>query len=167
MRDPELIAEVERRYRRALPGRKPKADLGRRATELRQEIENLADAIVGGLLKSSPALARKLATAETELSRLQVPRPEKAHVLAMVPRVAERYLEIVNQLEGALGRDPERARSALADMLGSRITLQPAPSGKYLWAEFGLEATPLLVAAGLPEFMVAGAGFEPVNGRLG
>ena len=33
----------------------------------------------------------------------------------------------------------QRARAALTDAIGSRITLQPDESGKFLWAEFGLE----------------------------
>jgi hypothetical protein len=78
----------------------------------------------------------------------------------MVPRIADRYLEIVDRLESALGRDPDRARGALVDTLGSRITLEPDTSGKFLWAEFGVEAAPLLLAAGAPEIMVAGVGFD-------
>jgi hypothetical protein len=84
LRDPELIAEVERRFRRAITARKPKADVGRRVAALQQEIENLADAIAGGLLKSSPVLARRLAAAEAELSKLQTSRPESAPVLTMI-----------------------------------------------------------------------------------
>jgi site-specific DNA recombinase len=163
LRNPELVAEVERRFRKALAARKPPADAGRRVAVLQQEIENLATAIAGGLLKSSPALARRLASAEAELATLQEKRPQKADVLTLVPRIAARYLEIVTCLEGALGRNPERARAALTDVIGPRITLQPDPSGKHLWADFGLEAGPLLVAAGMPEIMVAGAGFEPAT----
>ena len=51
----------------------------------------------------------------------------------------------------------QRARAALTDAIGSRITLQPDESGKFLWAEFGLETVPLLVAMVMPEIMVAGA----------
>jgi hypothetical protein len=56
-----------------------------------------------------------------------------------------------------LRSDPELARAALTDAIGSRITLEPDVSGKFLWAEFGLETTPQIVAVGLPEIMVAGA----------
>jgi 2-oxo-4-hydroxy-4-carboxy--5-ureidoimidazoline (OHCU) decarboxylase len=62
---------VEWRFRQALAGRKPKADLKKRAAELHQQIEHLADAIAKGLLRSSPALARKLAAAEAELAKVQ------------------------------------------------------------------------------------------------
>ena len=81
----------------------------------------------------------------------------------ILPRIGERYLEIVEHLEEGLRGDPERARAALTDAIGSRITLEPDESGKFLWADFGLETTPQLVAVGLPEFMVAGVGFR---GRL-
>ena len=113
-------------------GRKPKADSGKRAAELQREIENLADAIAGRLLKSSPTLARNLAAAEAELAKVQASQPVKAPVLAMAPRVADRYLQIVDRLDAALGHDPERAGDALVDALGSQITLQPDASGKFL-----------------------------------
>jgi hypothetical protein len=66
-------------------------------------------------------------------------------------------------LEEGLRSDPELARAALTDAIGSRITLEPDESGKFLWAEFGLETTPQLVAVGLPEFMVAGARFGAIQ----
>ena len=81
----------------------------------------------------------------------------------ILPRIGKRYLEIVEHLEEGLRGDPERARAALTDAIGSRITLEPDESGRFLWAEFGLETTPQLVAVGLPEFMVAGVGFEPTT----
>jgi hypothetical protein len=85
-----------------------------------------------------------------------------------VPKVRERYLEIVARLEKHLSRDAEQSRPALVEAIGDRITLTPDPSGKFLWAEYGLEAAPMLVAVGVPEIMVAGAGFEPyVHVRLG
>lgn len=76
-----------------------------------------------------------------------------------MPGVAERYKAVVAKLEDRLGRDVERARAALVDVIGERITLQPDESGKYLWAELNFTATPLLAAVGMPEIMVAGTGF--------
>jgi hypothetical protein len=54
----------------------------------------------------------------------------------------------VAKLEEGLGRDVERTRAALADVIGERITLQPDESGAYLWAELDFTTTPLLVAVG-------------------
>jgi hypothetical protein len=136
----------------------PKADHSARIGELQREVGNLTEAIASGLLKSSPALAKRLTVTESELSRLQAERDRKLPALGnILPRIGERYLEIVEQLEEGLRGDPELARAALTDAIGSRITLEPDESGKFLWAEFGLETTPQLVAVGLPEFMVAGA----------
>jgi hypothetical protein len=78
---------------------------------------------------------------------------------ARVPRIGERYLALVERLAEHLGRDPEHARPALVEAIGERITLTPDVSGKFLWAEYGLESAPMLVALGVPEIMVAGAGF--------
>lgn len=158
LRDPELIAEVERRVMKALAPKKPRTDSGPRIAELLREVENLADAIASGLLKSSPALAKRLSTAEEELGRLQAQQRAKAPVVARIaPKVAEMFLGLLNRLEEPLGRDPSRSRSALMDAIGPRITLQPDESGRFLWAEYGLLDSPQLVAVGMPEIMVAGA----------
>jgi hypothetical protein len=50
-----------------------------------------------------------------------------------------------------LDTDPERARAALVDAIGPRITLGPDQSGKFLWADFGVEPAPLLAVAGESE----------------
>ena len=52
---------------------------------------------------------------------------------------------------------PLHSRSALVQAIGERITLTPDESGKFLWAEYGLETAPMLVALGVSEIMVAGA----------
>ena len=166
LRDPAIISEIEDRLQRALNARpKAKANSAPRIAELKAEIGNLVSAIANGLLKASPALAMRLSTAESELARLEAecaaPRPIRIGLI--VPRVAERALAIVERLEEPLGHDPERSRVALIEAIGPAITLQPDESRKFLWAEYGLEAVPLLAAAAGSELMVAGAGFEPAT----
>jgi hypothetical protein len=162
LRDPEIMAEIESRVAREIAAQKPKADHSPRIAELQREVGNLTEAIASGLLKASPALAKRLAVTESELSRLQAERNRKQPALdKILPRIGGRYLEIVEHLEEGLHSDPELARAALTDAIGSRITLEPDESGKFLWAEFGLETTPQLVAVGLPEFMVAGRALKP------
>jgi hypothetical protein len=78
-------------------------------------------------------------------------------VASRAPKVRARYLEIVTRLEDHLRRDPEHSRPALVQAIGDRVTLTPDKSGKFLWAEYGLETAPMLVALGVPEIMVAGA----------
>ena len=71
---------------------------------------------------------------------------------------AERNRALVDALEETLSKEVERARAALVDVIGKRITLQPDESGEVrLWAELEFQATPLLAAVGSPEIMVAGA----------
>lgn len=159
--DAEVIVEIERRLRHALAAKKPKDNSAKIAT-LRKQIDNLTDAIANGLLASSVALASKLASAETELARL-TSEQKVVPIGRSVPNVADRYRALVARLDEPLGRDVGRARAALTDVVGERITLQPDESGTYLWAELEFQATPLLAAVGSPEIMVAGAGFEPAT----
>jgi hypothetical protein len=73
---------------------------GMRVGELQREVGNLTEAIASGLLKSSPALAKRLTVTESELSRLQAERDRKLPALGnILPRICERYLEIVEHLE--------------------------------------------------------------------
>jgi hypothetical protein len=157
LRDPEIVAEVERRLMRALAARKPKTDSKPRVAELRGEIDNLTDAIASGLMKASPALARRLAAAEDELERLQARQLVKAPIVGrIVPNVAEMHLAIVDKLEERLGRDVAHSRAALTEAIGERVVLRPDESGRFLWAEYGLDGSRLLAALGMPEIMVAG-----------
>jgi site-specific DNA recombinase len=167
LRDPAVIAEVERRYTMAIAARaknSAKLDQSVRIAELERQISNLADAIASGLLRSSPVLAQRLAAAEAELERLKSERQQKARVIARIaPKVSERFLVQVDELEVRLGQDPERSRPALIEAIGDRIILKPDVSGRFLWAEYGLQGERLLAAVGMQEIMVAGAGFEPAT----
>jgi site-specific DNA recombinase len=161
LRDPAIIAEAERRAHLALNARpKAKANSAPRIAELQREIGNLTDAIAAGLLKSSPALGKRLNAAESEFARLEADRiAPPARVGRIAPRIAEHFLALVERLEQPLGRDPERSRIALTQAIGPKITLLPDVSRKYLWAEYGLETVPLMAVAAGSELMVAGAGF--------
>ena len=159
LRDPEVIAEAERRFARALADRmKPDTRALARIAELEREVDNLVGAIAGGMMKASLALARRLAAAEEELARLKAAQQARAPVIARIgPRVAERFERIVTDLEGRLRRDPERSRMALIEAIGPQIVLRPDESRRFLWAEYGLEEQRLVAAVGMPEIMVAGA----------
>jgi hypothetical protein len=67
--NPVLLAEIEKDVNRSLnaPAKAPSS--AGRIAELQREIENLANAVASGLLKSSPALGKRLAAAERELDR--------------------------------------------------------------------------------------------------
>ena len=159
--DPEVIAEVERRVRAAVRQQHPKADHGKRIAELRGEVANLTDAIAGGLLKSSPALAQRLQATEAELARLEAEaRRAAAPIQAVVPNVRKHWLALLDRLHGVLEKDPERGREDLREVLEERVRLRPDESGRFLWADYALGLAALVPNA---EIMVAGAGFEPAT----
>ncbi len=161
LQDPELIAEVERRVAKALAARtKPKADNRKRVSELSKEIENLTDAIASGMLRASPALAARLASAEGELSRLQAAeRPGASVVGRIAPNVPRIFATLVEQLEESLKKDPQRARTALAQIFGERVVLEPDESGRFLWADYGIGAALPIIPSESSVLMVAGARF--------
>lgn len=136
---------------------KPNPRAVARAAELEGEIENPVGAIAGGMLKSSPALAKRLTDSEGELARLKAQQEARAPVIARIaPRSAERFDRIVTELEMRLQRNPERSRAALIEAIGPQIVLRPDESRRFLWAEYGLEESRLVAAVGMLEIMVAG-----------
>jgi hypothetical protein len=75
----------------------------------------------------------------------------------IMPRVAKMFLALVEQLEENLKRDPERAMAALTSIFGERVKLEPDESGRFLWADYGLEALQIMAGAVGSDLMVAGA----------
>jgi site-specific DNA recombinase len=169
LQDPEVIAEVERRVAKALAAKlKPKPNEGKRIAELTKEVENLTDAIASGLVNPSPALAKRLGGAESELLQLQADQLRgKASVAGrIVPNVGKMFVRMVAQLEENLQRDPQRARASLTEIFSERVSLQPDESGKFLWADYGVGAVPVManaVGTDSSVLMVAGVGFEPTT----
>jgi len=89
----------------------------------------------------SPALSAALKAAEGELARLKAERQAKSPVIAarIAPKVRERFLARVEELEIRFGQDPERSGPALIEAIGERIMLKPDASERFLWAEYGLQ----------------------------
>ena len=85
----EAVQTAIKAAHRVLAAHKP-ADNSKQIGKLKAEIENLADAIAGGALKSSPALALRLAKAEKDLATLEAtgPAPKAAQ---MIPKLADEY----------------------------------------------------------------------------
>ena len=122
--DPAIVEHVTREVRRRLKVGRPKVDRGR-LRELEREVDNLVNAIATGALRNSPALAARLTAAESELARLKEPPPDKAPIERLIPRIGERYLAMVRELNQTAERDPVRARQALIEALEEPITLHP------------------------------------------
>ena len=84
-----------------------------RVKELEAKVTNLTDAIADGALKSSLAIAKKLADLEAALARAKavvVP----ANVTRVLPRAFERYRKLVRDLPATAARDPVAGREPYA-----------------------------------------------------
>ncbi len=130
-----------------------------RIAELRAEIENLVGAIANGALRSSKALAARLAAAEeSELERLSAQQAARSKVTKTpAGRIGERFRRMVASLDTELGRDVHAARTVLRGIIGDAIPVVPHESGKHLVARIGLDTQSLAAAAGSEIFVVAGA----------
>jgi hypothetical protein len=164
--DPAVIDEFERRFQAAMRRTRqpPKADNGKRRTQVQKEIANLTDAIASGALRSSTALAQRLQAAESELTLLDAQGAMKLpSTVQVVPNVRGRFIAMVHGLAEILMRDPERGREELRGILGEKIKLRPDKSGRFLWAEYSLGLSALLPKQSNADIVVAGAGFEPAT----
>ena len=171
---PDVLAEFKRRVMQRLAERQrtPAVD-HKRIAELEDQVANLAEAIATGALKSSPALAGRLAAAEGELERLRaaaVPR-EEAKVARVIPRIAEGFEELVADLPNAVKRDVDRARATIRQYVGDKILVAEEiqngqPVVTFRTCKGLMEAAFLRVAGSssvIQTSVVAGAGFEPAT----
>jgi hypothetical protein len=127
---------------------------------LEREVANLTDAIAGGVLRTSPALAQKLRTAEDELSRLRKQlRTVPADATTLIPRFADLWREKVSKLEVTLAAgDIARARTELVHALGGEIQVVTTAKEIRLETKKGaLEGAFLRAAGGQQINLVAGA----------
>ena len=140
---------------------------------LRTEIGNLADAVAGGALKSSPALGDRLAKAETELQRLDA--LQRAPTVKVLPRFADIYREWIDDLENVVSadglknglvtlRDIARARAQLKDRLGGHIVVTEDDEEIRFETEAGREEVAIRLASGESQVcMVAGGRFTEME----
>ena len=169
----EAVQAAIKAAHRVLAAQKP-ADDSKRIGKLETEVENLADAIASGALKSSPALASRLAKAEQELARLEV-KGSAPKAAQMIPKLADEYRAWVNELETVLSpdglkrglvsdRDIARARAQLRKRLGGNIIVTETESEIRFKTEASTEEMALRMAGNGSQVMpVAGAGFEPAT----
>ncbi len=161
---PAFLAELQRRVLQKQAAKaKGGQDHSARVAELRDQVENLTEAVASGALRSSRALADRLTAAESELAELvaRSARPV-AKVIDLPARLAKRIAGLVEGLELKINKEPNRARAAIREICGD-IPVRPDPTGKFLVARLGLSQQLLAAVAGSERFVVAGAGFEPAT----
>jgi site-specific DNA recombinase len=149
MQCPEVLKEIARRTRAALQQATPKTpDRQPRIIQVSKEVQNMVDAIAGGILKPSAALAAKLATAEAELEQLrsaveadQQPKADIGPMLANLPAMAKRAVE---KLEETLaGGNVGRAREEIRDRVGT-VSIEADSTEIRLYSQYGHVAETLL-----------------------
>lgn len=158
---PEYLEEFKRAVRQALSderaSRSTQRDArARRLAELSGEIEHMVAAVAEGLL--SPSLKAKLEAAEAERTAIASTSnaSDGSSVADLVPRLADTYSSLVENLERVPPRYVDRARTTLRGLIGE---VRLIPEGRSLMAEFELEGGRLLAAADMKISVVAGARF--------
>jgi site-specific DNA recombinase len=166
---PEVVDLARRRIVAALRKRmQPTATpSAARIAQLQREIEALVESVAGGALRASPAIAHRLASAETELLKLQErpqdePRAEAA--VFQTPSIVDRYLAAVRRLPETLTKgDVERSRAHLREIMGM-IEVEADEREVRFRAESGAVEGGLQRLAGTGQIsLVAGVGFEPTT----
>lgn len=129
-----------------------------RKRALQREIRNLTDAIAQ--LGLSDALRERLVAAEAELKALQ--RRSSADDLPSVDAVLEVYRSMLLRITEALAQDVERARAALAQVLGN-VTVRATGEGVFAEMETRPEAVLLAAGGALSLGSVAGVRYVKWN----
>jgi site-specific DNA recombinase len=128
-------------------------DARARISALDREIQNFTDAVAAA--GWSEALRDRLSKAESERRRLKATLSARTQRTEQVPDVSLRLKRLAVDLPGALKRDPERARAALREDLGEIPLVQ---EGNEVYAEVGIRADRVLVAAGTGVFICGSGG---------
>ena len=82
-------------------------------------------------------------------------------ILAALPRLIQRYREMVADLGSVARTNPDRARECIRSILGQ---IRVKPDKGILVAEIGLNETPLTaLAGGVPMDLVAGARYSSIH----
>jgi site-specific DNA recombinase len=167
---PEALAEFRRRVvKRIADEQRQKAPDGKRMAELEMQVGNLADAVMSGALKSSPALASRLAEAESELEALRrqaIPR-EVVKLDRVIPRIDDAFRELVRDLPNAAKRDIDRSRATVRQYAGNAIQVKSdGKTVRFMSESKRLEQSLMIAACGAAQSytsVVAGVGFEPTT----
>jgi site-specific DNA recombinase len=161
---PQMIADIGCETRRSLKVKtRTAAPSPKRLAAVEEEVRNLVEAIASGALRTSPAMAERLAEAEAELAALKVAAcPVKtADIERLVGLILARYRAMVEALEHSLPQaDIEQARADLRALFGSITVVADEQEIRF---EADLRATQLALlraAGGSANNVVAGARYS-------
>jgi site-specific DNA recombinase len=144
----EVAAEMANQERES---RKEIERTENRLRELERAIANLVDAAAAA--PWSRALSDRLHQAEQEREQLHaIARTRAAGPRAILPRLLDKYCDMLADLPAAMARAPEEAREALSACFG---TIRLSKQGRAIYAEID--------ALGAILTLVAGVGFEPTT----
>ena len=117
-----------------------------------------------------PLQCARARTAQKRSShRLEARKAPAAKVEKLLPKIADSYRALIDNIGASVQRDIARARTDLRRVLGDAIRLLPSESGDFLEAKVSLARERLirLAANSLNNNekynVVAGAGFEPAT----
>jgi DNA invertase Pin-like site-specific DNA recombinase len=147
---PAVEAEVCRRAMKLARNGRPPGNPVKAIGRLRGEIANLTDAIASGMLRSSPALAERLETAERELARLEAEalRPALGSVAHEISGLARDYRALVADLAQTLtGVNVARARAELRKLVGE-LRVETTEEAVELWSTHTPEQALMRLAGG-------------------
>jgi hypothetical protein len=155
---PASVAAVRSRVTRLAKQRDRKVK-PEEVERLKSEIANLTDAIATGALRSSPALAARLETAETELVRLQSATAAcRGSVEQLLPGLVDEYRALVDDLATSLTTvNVARARAEIRKLVGE-IRVDATADEIRLESATGLENALVREAGRSQVILVAGAG---------
>jgi hypothetical protein len=129
--------------------------------ELRDEISNLVNAIAHGALRSSPALADRLADAELKLAaEAGGAAVDGGAGEIRTPRSLEFYQQFITTISARFQENPRATRSMLSELIGGAIRLMPKEGVRELDVRCALSATTFRLAQMSSAFV---ATRHPVN----
>jgi site-specific DNA recombinase len=167
LQDPAIIDEISRRVRQELRRPRQTKDWGKERQRVLGEIENLVTAIATQGLQSSPTLAARLRSTESELAWIEtqasrLPDPER-----LLANLEELVRKRVSTLADVATAAPEKARAALKQQIGDRITVTYDKAAACPVGLVEISGLRLLTGSGpSAEFMVAGVCYPTFLRRI-
>ena len=159
----EVVEEIRRFIKQSVRAlSRTSTPRSKRLAVVEREVANLVDAVASGALRSSPALAERLAQAEAELARLRAEaRPQKiTDVDRLVSRAADRYRSMVERIETeSSDSDLDLYRASLRELFGSIKVVADDWEIRFEADLRETQAALLRAAGGSANNVVAGARF--------